>query len=413
MVSLINIRKKYFTDYREIKYVLIYFFKFLDGTFILKMFTMFESSSICLLYFLNNCFSQVHVFKPCTSKSGNSEVYVICLHYTGKEYFTLMLDKFLRHYKNPDSIHSMLPVSEVPSSFCNQVEECAAFFMKKQVKTILDNVCFFKNPSKHEVSKTEEIKNAVVEYYLEKYDLKLIDRQYYLTKWVPLWYFKKSEDLNASEKLFSLQPRYCLNEKYELDFEIGKMVRNVMFSEFCDYNYVKKVLDYKTIDIINTFDSLMKKFNVSDENNYCVIKIPFNIDNKVYVSNMFNAFFDVISKLSTGKNVAIIGSVFFTRYSSCLLLLFLSSFSTVLYYSGIILLVGSNIKLNKTRTVYDEIQSKLKLVSNINSESFESSILNVLPVNVINQEYYFFLKNYNQSTLDYYFNQNDENLSTL
>lgn len=395
------------------KCILINYVLFLDGTFILKMFTMFESSSICLLYFLNSCFSDVHVFKPCTSKSGNSEVYVICLHYTGKEYFTQMLDKFLRHYKNPDPNSAMFPMSEVPSSFCNQVEECAIFFMKKQVKTILDNVCFFKNPDKHGVCKTEEMKNAVVEYYLVKYDLKLIDRQYYLTKWVPLWYFKKSEDLNTSEKMLSLQPRYCLNAKYELDFDIGKMVRNVMFSEFCDCDYVKKVLDYKIIDIVNTFDSLMEKFDVTEENNYRIIKIPFNTDNKVYILNMFNAFFDVISKLSIGKNVAIIGSVFFTRFSSCLLLLFLSSFSKVLYYSGIILLVGTNTKINKTRTAYNEIQNKLKLISNINSECFESSILNVLSVNVINQEYYFFLKNYNQSTLNYYFNRSNQNLSTL
>lgn len=44
----------------------------------LKMFTMFESESICSMYLLTKLFGSVDVFKPATSKEGNSEVYVIC-----------------------------------------------------------------------------------------------------------------------------------------------------------------------------------------------------------------------------------------------------------------------------------------------------------------------------------------------
>ena len=48
------------------------------GHFILKMFTLFESESVCALYLLRTLFKDLDVFKPATSKEGNSEVYVIC-----------------------------------------------------------------------------------------------------------------------------------------------------------------------------------------------------------------------------------------------------------------------------------------------------------------------------------------------
>ena len=48
------------------------------GNFVIKLFTMFESETVCLLYLLNIAFRQVEAFKPATSKEGNSEVYVVC-----------------------------------------------------------------------------------------------------------------------------------------------------------------------------------------------------------------------------------------------------------------------------------------------------------------------------------------------
>ena len=48
------------------------------GSLVLKMFTLFESESVCLLYLLVSVFNEVDVFKPATSKEGNSEVYIVC-----------------------------------------------------------------------------------------------------------------------------------------------------------------------------------------------------------------------------------------------------------------------------------------------------------------------------------------------
>lgn len=47
------------------------------GSFILKAFTLFEHPTICALYLMGALFQQVHVYKPATSKPGNSETYII------------------------------------------------------------------------------------------------------------------------------------------------------------------------------------------------------------------------------------------------------------------------------------------------------------------------------------------------
>ena len=59
------------------------------------MFTMFESETVCMMYLLDLCFSQLEVFKPATSKEGNSEVYVICLDFKRTEW----LEKYLTDTK--------------------------------------------------------------------------------------------------------------------------------------------------------------------------------------------------------------------------------------------------------------------------------------------------------------------------
>ena len=43
--------------------------------------TIFESETVCLLFLLNCAFESIDIFKPATSKEGNSEIYVICKEY--------------------------------------------------------------------------------------------------------------------------------------------------------------------------------------------------------------------------------------------------------------------------------------------------------------------------------------------
>merc|ERR1719436_1588969 len=63
------------------------------GNFVIKLFTIFESETVCLLYLLACSFSKLEVFKPATSKEGNSEVYVICKDLTPSRWLTGTLEK--------------------------------------------------------------------------------------------------------------------------------------------------------------------------------------------------------------------------------------------------------------------------------------------------------------------------------
>lgn len=56
------------------------------------MFTLFEHSTVSLLYLLRLSFEEIHAFKPCTSKEGNSEVYIIAIRYKKTE----EIERFLR-----------------------------------------------------------------------------------------------------------------------------------------------------------------------------------------------------------------------------------------------------------------------------------------------------------------------------
>lgn len=114
------------------------------GTFILKMFTFFENSSVNLLYLLNCCFAKVHVFKPVTSTEGNSEVYVISLNFNGiDDNLSEILKIILDNLKNETK--SLFPCHFVPADFIQQIVDCADYFMKKQTSAIEKNINYYEN----------------------------------------------------------------------------------------------------------------------------------------------------------------------------------------------------------------------------------------------------------------------------
>jgi hypothetical protein len=65
---------------------------------LLKMFTMYEQETVCLMFLLCCSFTSVRVFKPATSKEGNSEVYVVCLEYRGRDFMEPWLEVLRKHF---------------------------------------------------------------------------------------------------------------------------------------------------------------------------------------------------------------------------------------------------------------------------------------------------------------------------
>lgn len=142
------------------------------GSLVLKMFTLYEHSSVCLLYLLNCCFRSVSVVKPATSKAGNSEVYVVCLSYDGKEEVRPLLSKLIRNYgPHLADREALFPSALVPQSFVEQHEEVCAYFHALQVETITENLRLFEGMSSEQRQRLDHVRDCMAQEYLQRFQV--------------------------------------------------------------------------------------------------------------------------------------------------------------------------------------------------------------------------------------------------
>ncbi|XP_037042923.1 cap-specific mRNA (nucleoside-2'-O-)-methyltransferase 2-like [Bradysia coprophila] len=116
----------------------------MGGSFVLKMFTFFELTTISLLYFLVNIFDTVDIFKPVASKQGNSEVYVVCIGYQRNNRNVSYVLEMVNQMPNIEV--PMFALDIIPADFIEEVKECAKMFMLLQKKAIQTNIFHFHNP---------------------------------------------------------------------------------------------------------------------------------------------------------------------------------------------------------------------------------------------------------------------------
>ena len=145
------------------------------GSLVLKMFTFFESETVCLLFLLHQAFVKLDVFKPATSKEGNSEVYVICRGFTTSTWLTEFLDKMMEYYGDFPTSKSLFPEEDIPEKFLDHVRKCGDLFMQLQENVIENNLHYWANPlDKAYMKDLAEIQLQVAEKYVEKYQVESI-----------------------------------------------------------------------------------------------------------------------------------------------------------------------------------------------------------------------------------------------
>lgn len=152
------------------------------GSFVLKMFTLFEHGSVNLLFLLNCSFEEVHVFKPATSKAGNSEVYVVCLRYLGQEAIHLLLAKMMQNFGAEMIEKALFPRHLIPESFLKIHEECCSFFHRHQIETISENLRLFGCMGKGEQERLNASRECAVEFFSQRFQMKPIARNNWLVK---------------------------------------------------------------------------------------------------------------------------------------------------------------------------------------------------------------------------------------
>ena len=145
------------------------------GSFVLKLFTLFESQTLCLLNLLACSFSRLHLFKPATSKAGNSEVYLVCLGYHGIDSFSEWhLQKLESAFTLQDHEKSIFPLSTLSTGFLTAAKQAAELFSGYQREQIESNLRLFTVFTKPQQQFLSDVQQFAVESYDRRCGMKYI-----------------------------------------------------------------------------------------------------------------------------------------------------------------------------------------------------------------------------------------------
>ncbi|XP_011688619.1 PREDICTED: cap-specific mRNA (nucleoside-2'-O-)-methyltransferase 2 isoform X2 [Wasmannia auropunctata] len=147
------------------------------GNFLLKLFTLFEHRSVCLMYLLSCAFHQVIATKPASSKGGNSEMYVVCVNFKGRDHVAPYLPVLRHYYGDVPPASAMFSLRDIPDGFLQRIEQCGKFFKFHQCRVIKDNIrtfCARENFHK-DLHSVAAFKRTISAKYLENCRLSKID----------------------------------------------------------------------------------------------------------------------------------------------------------------------------------------------------------------------------------------------
>ena len=126
------------------------------GTFILKIFDIFTQSTLDILYLLSSLYASVDIIKPNTSRSANSEKYVICKGFKEIDVNLILscITPMINEVNNNVKIKRILNV-KLPCLFLNKIAECNIVFGQQQMENISTTLNLIKT-KRHE--KIENLK---------------------------------------------------------------------------------------------------------------------------------------------------------------------------------------------------------------------------------------------------------------
>jgi cap2 methyltransferase len=137
-------------------------------SFVLKMFTMHEHQSMCLMYLLCCSVNAAWVCKPATSNEGDSEVYVVCLEYRGRDFMEPWLEVLREHYGPKLSHRAMFP----RESFC-QFYEYTTIFHNTQTTVIRTNMQFYEiGTTRGEDVMIRNLRYMIATHFMEVHEIR-------------------------------------------------------------------------------------------------------------------------------------------------------------------------------------------------------------------------------------------------
>jgi 23S rRNA U2552 (ribose-2'-O)-methylase RlmE/FtsJ len=130
------------------------------GHFVLKIFDVFKIKTIEVIYLLCNLYENVFIFKPNTSRSANSEKYIICRNYknNNKRIISNIIENFDILINEVESIHSLFNI-HFNQLFITKLQEINAIYGQQQLENI-----------KNTLGLIRELKMLNIEYNLLNYN---------------------------------------------------------------------------------------------------------------------------------------------------------------------------------------------------------------------------------------------------
>lgn len=149
------------------------------GYFILKVFDIFTTTSVHLLYLLNLVYGEVFIYKPKTSRPTNSEKYIICKNFKMENrdlVLTKLRDLSEKLKLQTNKYASFTLFDTIPESFIHKIKEMNSQLLNKQCEhlnkaiELCENEEFIKN-YENELENSLERRRKVFKQWEELYNL--------------------------------------------------------------------------------------------------------------------------------------------------------------------------------------------------------------------------------------------------
>ncbi|XP_064623384.1 cap-specific mRNA (nucleoside-2'-O-)-methyltransferase 1-like [Lineus longissimus] len=142
------------------------------GHFVCKLFDVYTTWSVGLVYLMNHIFKQVSIFKPVTSRPANSERYIICKHLKEGHWpvHNYMFEVNLELHKlgefSQEDIVEVVPLDILKADmpFYNAMVFSNDSFGRKQVLNLKKIQIFAKNPDLHEGKQADMRKECLMKW---------------------------------------------------------------------------------------------------------------------------------------------------------------------------------------------------------------------------------------------------------
>lgn len=124
------------------------------GYFVLKVYDIFMRTTIEIIYMLCNMYESVFLYKPHTSRTANSEKYIICknMEYDITDKWINAFDRFLSKLENsPDYIIESILDFELDHMFLTKMNDICSVIGQQQLDNISNTLSLILNPKNEKI----------------------------------------------------------------------------------------------------------------------------------------------------------------------------------------------------------------------------------------------------------------------